>query len=349
MKDLEGLLQYARMTNCSDLHISENHNPVFRRNGRLEFETESYEKNDNRTMILRMMNENQKAGLKAGDDQDFVYIDKENNRYRVNVYNQQNQYAAAIRVIYEEIASLDRLGLPNVLKTLCDQPRGLVLLSGPTGSGKSTTLAAMIDYINEHFDRHIITIEDPVEYVYHQKLSMIHQREVGSDVKSFSTALRSAMREDPDVILVGEMRDYETIQAAITAAETGHLVFSTLHTVGAAKTIDRIIDVFPEHKQSQIRTQLSTVLRAAITQQLIPTIDGMGRVAACEILLGTDAVSSLIRDNKAHQLGSIMQTNAKEGMITLNAALAQLVRAGKISAVSAAQFSSDPIELRQYL
>ena len=344
MKDLEGLLQYARMTNCSDLHISENHNPVFRRNGCLEFETESYEKNDNRTMILRMMNENQKAGLKAGDDQDFVYIDKENNRYRVNVYNQQNQYAAAIRVIYEEIASLDRLGLPNVLK-----PRGLVLLSGPTGSGKSTTLAAMIDYINEHFDRHIITIEDPVEYVYHQKLSMIHQREVGSDVKSFSTALRSAMREDPDVILVGEMRDYETIQAAITAAETGHLVFSTLHTVGAAKTIDRIIDVFPEHKQSQIRTQLSTVLRAAITQQLIPTIDGMGRVAACEILLGTDAVSSLIRDNKAHQLGSIMQTNAKEGMITLNAALAQLVRAGKISAVSAAQFSSDPIELRQYL
>lgn len=348
MKDLTTLLQYGRMMKCSDLHLSQDHAPVFRRNGRLEFEKEEYSPDVIKDMVLSMMNDKQKDAFLEGIDQDFVYI-SDGYRHRVNTYLQQGRISAALRLIYDDIVSIDRLGLPPVLRSLCDEPRGLVVLTGPTGSGKSTTLAAMIDYINEHSSRHIITVEDPIEYVYTAKQSMIHQREVGSDVDSFQGALRSAMREDPDVILVGEMRDFETIQAAITAAETGHLVFSTLHTVGAAKTVDRIVDVFPEHKQAQVRTQLSTVLKAAITQQLIPTADGMGRVAACEIMLNNDAVSSMIRDNKTHQLESAMQTGVKEGMITLNMALAKLVKTGKITDLAAIQYSTDIEGLKQYL
>lgn len=348
MKNLSELLQYGRIMKCSDLHLSQEHAPVFRRNGKLEFEKEVYPSDMIKDMIYSLMNQKQKDSFENGIDQDFVYI-AEGNRHRVNVYHQQGLFSAALRFIYDDIVSIDRLGLPSVLRSLCDEPRGLIVLTGPTGSGKSTTLAAMIDYINEHSARHIITVEDPIEYVYKQKQSMIHQREVGEDVPSFQDALRSAMREDPDVILVGEMRDFETIQAAITAAETGHLVFSTLHTVGAAKTIDRIVDVFPEHKQAQVRTQLSTVLKAAITQQLLPTADGMGRVAACEVMLNTDAVSSMIRENKTHQIASAMQTGLKDGMITLNMALAKLVKTGKVTEIEAMSYCSDVNEFRQYL
>jgi twitching motility protein PilT len=236
-----------------------------------------------------------------------------------------------------------------VLNELADKPRGLILVTGPTGSGKSTTLAAMIDYINSNRPEHIITIEDPVEYIYDKKMALIHQREVGRDVKDFASALRSALREDPDIILVGEMRDYETIAAALTAAETGHLVMSTLHTTGAAQTIDRIIDACPASIQNQIRTQLAGVLNGVITQCLIPNAKGNGRVPGTEILIGTDAVGNLIRENKCHQMNSLMQSGASVGMHTLNNDLERLLQAGMITKQNAVKYSNDPAELNQYL
>ena len=256
---------------------------------------------------------------------------------------------AAIRIINEQIKTLEELNLPDVLHKLALLPRGLVLVTGPTGSGKSTTLAAMIDFISSMRNCHILTIEDPIEYVYQQKQALIHQREVYEDVDSFDTALKSAMREDPDVILVGEMRDYETIQAVITLAETGHLVFSTLHTIGAPKTIDRIIDVFPPHKQAQIRAQLASVLQAVVTQQLLPLASGKGRAAALEIMIANDAIKNLIRENKGHQIDTMIQTGRNEGMTTLNASLATLVNTGKVNRVVAERYSLDVGELRQLI
>jgi twitching motility protein PilT len=241
------------------------------------------------------------------------------------------------------------LGLPPVLKDLAAKPRGLILVTGPTGSGKSTTLAAMIDQINASRPDHIITIEDPVEYKYDKKQALIHQREVGRDVKDFASALRSALREDPDIILVGEMRDYETIAAALTAAETGHLVMSTLHTTGAAQTIDRIIDACPASIQNQIRTQLAGVLNGVITQCLIPNARGNGRVAATEILIGTDAVCNQIRENKCHQLGTLMQSGANVGMHTLNSDLARLIQLSMITKQQALKYSNDRSDLEQFL
>ncbi|MCL2085023.1 MAG: PilT/PilU family type 4a pilus ATPase, partial [Oscillospiraceae bacterium] len=231
-----------------------------------------------------------------------------------------------------------------ILRTLPDEPRGLILVTGPTGSGKSTTLAAMVDYINTNRACHILTVEDPVEYRYTQKKSLIHQRDVGSDVGSFADALRSAMREDPDVILVGEMRDYETISAAVTAAETGHLVLSTLHTTGAAMTVDRIIDVFPPHSQQQIRTQLASVLKGIVTQTLLPKAAGKGRVAAFEIMIGVDSVLNLIRENKGHQLNSTIQTGAKQGMVLLDMYLADLVAKGVVTREAALEKAGNKAE-----
>lgn len=244
---------------------------------------------------------------------------------------------------------MEELNLPSVISKLAREPRGLILVTGPTGSGKSTTLAAMIDAINNTRKCHILTAEEPIEYIHNHKQSIIHQREVGIDVPSFAAALRGALREDPDVILVGEMRDLETISAAVTAAETGHLVLSTLHTTGAANTIDRIIDVFPPHSQGQIRTQLSGVLKGIITQQLIPKEDGSGRCAAFEILLGTDAVLNLIRENKAHQIPSALQTGAREGMCTLDYSLAQLVNQGVITKEKALENAGDQRQLLEYI
>jgi twitching motility protein PilT len=296
-----------------------------------------------------MLSEYQREDLMNGKDLDFSFEGEGGLRYRVNVYHQMGELAAAVRILRNDIPTLEDLSLPEAIRKLAEQPRGIVLVTGPTGSGKSTTLAAMIDYINVHRKAHIITIEDPIEYVHQSKNCLVHQRELGRDVPSFSAALRSAMREDPDVILVGEMRDYETISAAVTAAETGHLVFSTLHTTGASQTLDRIVDVYPSHSQGMIRSQLSGVLRGVITHTLLPLADRSGRTVATEILIGNDAVLNLIREGKYHQLGSTMQSNAQLGMHTLAGDLANLVRQGRITREVAETAVSNKAELLQYL
>lgn len=345
MQALDDILHYARDRNYSDVHLGGLTNIMVRENGVLIPYEHFYSSEDIMIMIESMLNDDQLEDLKNGHDIDLVYVEGE-NRYRVNVYKERGHVCAALRIIYERIRSLTELGLPQILQRLTQDPRGLVLLTGPTGSGKSTTLAAMINEINQNRKCHILTIEDPIEYVYRQNLALIHQREINFDVDSFDTALRSAMREDPDVILVGEMRDYETIQAVMTLAETGHLVFSTLHTIGAAKTIDRIIDVFPPHKQDQMRTQLSGVLNAVVTQQLIPTADGQSRVAALEVMMVTPAIENLIRENKVHQINSTIQTSSALGMQSLNMSLAGLVRQGRISKENALQYSDNVAELK---
>lgn len=349
MVTIDQLINLAREQDCSDIHLSYGLPAVFRRIGQLEYTDISIEEEQRVQMILSMIPDRLRETLNQKEDVDFTYVAPDSSRQRVNVYRQRGHLCTAIRLIRNDIPTLESLQMPPVLQRLADEPRGLVLVTGPTGSGKSTTLAAMIDYINNRRSCHILTVEDPVEYVHRHKRSMIHQRELGEDVPSFGAALRSAMREDPDVILVGEMRDLDTISAAVTAAETGHLVLSTLHTTGAAKTIDRIIDVFPPHGQGQIRTQLSSVLKGIVTQTLLPNAFGTGRLAAIEVLTGTDAVANLIRDNKCHQLDSVMQTSMAEGMITLNAYLGQLVRQGKITMESAMSACSDKQELEQYL
>jgi twitching motility protein PilT len=346
---IDTLVDYARQNDCSDIHITSAQAPTFRRLGSLFIGPFVGTREDYRQLILSMLNDLQREELQLGHDLDFSFESSGGLRYRVNVYHQQGQLASAIRVLSNVIPTLESLHLPEVIRTLAEQPRGIVLVTGPTGSGKSTTLAAMIDYINEHRRDHVITIEDPIEYVHKSKNCLVHQREVHRDVASFEAALRSAMREDPDVILVGEMRDYETISAAVTAAETGHLVFSTLHTTGAAQTIDRIVDVYPSHSQGMIRSQLSGVLRGIITQTLVPLADASGRTVATEILIGTDAVLNLIREGKFHQLGSTMQSSGNVGMHTLASDLAALIRQGRITQETAISAVNDVAELQQYL
>lgn len=346
--EINALLNHARQNDCSDLHITAHQPPTFRRIGALEVGPYTGNRDAYRAAILSLLNDQQAESLSLGKDLDFSF-ECNGGRYRANVFHHQGELAAAIRVLRNEIPSLRDLNLPSAIEALAQQPRGIVLVTGPTGSGKSTTLAAMIDYINEHRRNHIITIEDPIEYVHQNKNCLIHQRELHRDVATFSDALRSAMREDPDVILVGEMRDFETISAAVTAAETGHLVLSTLHTTGAAQTLDRIVDVYPSHSQNMIRSQLSGVLRGVVTQTLIPMADGGGRIAATEILIGTDAVLNLIREGKYHQLASLMQSGAQMGMHTLASNLAELVRNGLITKETAAHSVNNKAELEQYL
>ena len=346
---IESLIVNARSMGCSDIHISVGMPLMFRINGRLTKAPQQFTEDETQEMLLELLTERQRRDLDSGVDADFSVTTSDRNRQRVNVFKQDHKLAATIRLLNSSIPSLDMLGLPRVLNELAERPRGLILVTGPTGSGKSTTLAAMIDHINESRPDHIITIEDPVEYKYDRKLALIHQREVGEDVVDFASALRSALREDPDIILVGEMRDYETISAALTAAETGHLVMSTLHTTGAAQTIDRIIDACPGSIQNQIRTQLAAVLNGVITQCLVPNVKGNGRVPATEILIGTDAVCKLIRENKCHQLGSLMQSGAAFGMHTLNHDLSRLVQAGFITRDAALKYTNDREELEQYL
>ena len=336
------LTALARNSKASDIHISEGLPLMFRIDGHLAEAPVQLSAAETRSLILSLMDEAHREAITSERiDADFALVAPDGTRSRVN--------AATLRLLNDSIPTLEELAMPPVLTKLADEPRGLILVTGPTGSGKSTTLAAMIDHINKTRSDHIITIEDPIEYVYQGRCSLIHQREVGADVHSFASALRSALREDPDVILVGEMRDYETISAAVTAAETGHLVMSTLHTIGAAQTIDRIIDVCPAGAQNQIRGQLASVLRGVITQQLLPLAVGKGRCAATEILVGTDAVANLIREGKCYQIPSILQSGAALGMHSLNADLARLVSTGRITREAAERCATNKSDLKNYL
>ena len=338
---IDQMIMEARSMGCSDIHITVGMPLMYRINGRLQNAPTNPSDGEIIAMLAELLTDEQRENLERGIDADFAFRTPDGNRQRVNVFKQDGKMAATIRLLNSSIPSMEMLGLPSVLRELADKPRGMILVTGPTGSGKSTTLASMIDYINENRPEHIITIEDPVEYVYDRKMALIHQREVGRDVTNFASALRSALREDPDIILVGEMRDYETISAAITAAETGHLVLSTLHTTSAAQTIARIIDAYPAHGQSQARTQLANVLRGIVTQQLIPMEDGTGMAMATEILINTDAIANQIRENKTHQIVSSMQGGAARGMHTLNADLKRLVREQKITEEMARKYSTN--------
>ena len=340
------LTALARNNKASDIHISEGLPLMFRIDGHLAEAPVQLSAAETRSLILSLMDEAHREAITSERiDADFALVAPDGTRSRVNVFYQQGRAAATLRLLNDSIPTLEELAMPPVLTKLADEPRGLILVTGPTGSGKSTTLAA----INKTRSDHIITIEDPIEYVYQGRCSLIHQREVGADVRSFASALRSALREDPDVILVGEMRDYETISAAVTAAETGHLVMSTLHTIGAAQTIDRIIDVCPAGAQNQIRGQLAAVLRGVITQQLLPLAVGKGRCAATEILVGTDAVANLIREGKCYQIPSILQSGAALGMHSLNADLARLVSTGRITREAAERCATNKSDLKNYL
>lgn len=348
MELLKSILTYARETGCSDIHLNEGSPAMVRRNGILQECPFFMDENMTKECIMAMIPKRLMSDFQNGKDTDFTYT-LDSKRQRVNIYRQQGKLCAAIRIIHDTIQTLDELQMPEILKKLTMEPRGLIIVSGPTGSGKSTTLAAMVGYINEHRKCHILTIEDPIEYVYAQKQALIHQREIGQDVDTFDTALRSALREDPDVILVGEMRDYETIAAVVTLAETGHLVLSSLHTAGAAKTIDRIIDVFPAHRQDQVRMQIAGVLKAVITQQLLVTKDQCSRTAALEIMIVNDAIHNLIREKKIHQINTIIQTGMREGMQSLNLALARLIKNNVVTFEEASNYSNDTEELKQFL
>lgn len=323
--ELIDLLRVMLEKGSSDLHLAVGRPPVLRVDG--ELIDSSYPPlgpEECRRLIYSVLTDTQKARFERDKELDFSLSVKNLSRFRVNVHSQRGTVAMAIRAIPYEIRTIEELRLPPVVKDICTKNRGLVLVTGPTGSGKSTSLAAMIDLINRTRQCHIITIEDPIEYLHDHKLALVEQRELEADTHSFSSALKYAMRQDPDVILVGEMRDLETIQSAITAAETGHLVFATLHTNDAAQTVDRMIDVFPPHQQQQIRIQLSAVLEAVLSQQLLPMATGKGRMAAIEVLIGTPAIQALIREGKTQQILPMMEAGQKYGMVTMNRSLLEL-------------------------
>lgn len=341
MVTIDQILAQAKEMGASDIHITVGLPPRVRYHGGLvNLNYPALMPEDTEKLILPMMTERLFEIFKKEGEVDFAYSSSL-GRYRVNTFRQRGSMACALRAVNTEIPDPEILGVPESVVDLWNRKRGLVLVTGPTGSGKSTTLASIIDRINEQRDAHIITLEDPIEYLHTHKKSMVNQREVGADTQSYAAALRAALREDPDVILVGEMRDLETISTAITAAETGHLVFSTLHTIGAAATVDRIIDVFPAHQQAQIRSQLAIVLEAIISQQLIRRIDKPGRVAAFEVLHATVPVKNLIRENKSYQITSTMQTSREKGMVTMDDALLDLYRQGIISYEDAINYAQD--------
>ncbi len=345
--NLRVLLQEMIQRGASDLHITVGNPAKIRIDGDL---TNSHIKQvlapkDTLSLAYSILTDNQKKRFETEDELDFSFGVQNLSRFRGNVYKQRGCVAMAIRQIPYEIVSIEKLGLPPIINQLADRPRGLVLVTGPTGSGKSTTLAAMVDKVNRERKGHIITIEDPIEFIHRHQGCMINQREVGADTQSFRAALKYALRQDPDVILVGEMRDLETISAALTIAETGHLVFATLHTNSAAESINRIIDAFPAHQQGQVRTQLAFVLEGVITQTLIPKAKGKGRVVAAEVMICTAAIRAVIRDEKIHQIYSLMQAGKKHGMQTMNDALMMLYTKGEILLEEAVKRSADPNEL----
>lgn len=347
---LNELLIEAIEQKASDVHITVGMPPLMRVNGQLTKMRDYTLKPEHTSFIcMGMLNDKQKDVLAVKGEVDFSYGIPNVSRFRVNIYRQRKSLTAAIRIIMSSIPTIDSLKLPSILKQLALRPRGLILVTGPTGSGKSTTLASMVDFINNQRSCHILTLEEPIEYLHKHRTAMINQREIGDDSQSFANGLRAALREDPDVILVGEMRDLETISTAISAAETGHLVMSTLHTTSAAQTIDRIIDVFPPYQQTQVRVQLASVIQGIIAQQLLVTADNKGRVAALEVLLGSDAVRNTIREGKVHQIQSYIQTGIKQGMMSMDYSLSQLVRKAQISTDTAYSYCQDPDMLQRYL
>jgi twitching motility protein PilT len=343
---IEILLEEVVKKKASDLHLQVGLPPMLRVDGALVPVSGADPLSDEavEALIFAVLDEDQKQILLKDKEFDFSFAFGDLGRFRVNAFHERGNLAAALRLITNEILSVEQLGLPQIVNKFADYPRGLVLITGPTGSGKSTSLAALIHKINMEQARHIITIEDPIEYTHNSRKSVIVQREVHYDTYSFSAALRSALREDPDVVLIGEMRDLETIASAITIAETGHLVFATLHTNSAAQSIDRMIDVFPPHQQPQIRAQLSNILMAICSQRMIPAIGG-GRIAAAEILIGTPAVRNIIREGKSHQLDAVIQTGAEFGMQSMDKTLASLIHEGKVTYDEARNVAVDIDEL----
>jgi len=340
---IEEILRDAKEAEASDVHITVGVPPKMRVDGKL-ITMDKYPKMlppNTLEIALEVMKPAQREKLEERGEYDMSFSIPEVGRYRVNAYKQRGSIAMAFRLVGTHIPKPEELKLPEAVVDLYKKKRGLVLVTGPTGSGKSTTLAAIIDQINQNREAHVITLEDPIEFLHSHNKSMVNQREIGLDSENYASALRAALREDPDVILVGEMRDFETISVAITAAETGHLVLSTLHTIGAASTVDRIIDVFPAHQQQQIRVQFANVLEAVVSQQLLPEADGHGRSAAFEVLLANHAVRNMIREGKAHQLTTVMQTNRKLGMITMDEAIMQLLNDGIITKDVALTFAQD--------
>jgi len=348
---LHKILAVAMKAEASDIHLKVNTSILLRVNGVLqEAKTPPLSGDDTRAVAAAIVEgAHPPVDLDQIREWDGSYSINGVGRFRVNIFKQRNSFAVILRVIPFQVPTLETLGLPPVLEQIASEERGLVLVTGVTGSGKTSTLAALIDYLNETQHCHILTIEDPIEYIHKNKKSSMSQREIGLDTSSFNVALRAALRQDPDIILVGEMRDTETMSTALTAAETGHLVFATLHTQDAPQTIDRIIDVFPPYQQDQIRVQLSTTLMGVCTQQLLPTADGRGRVVACELLVPTPAVRNLVREGKTHQIYSVMQTGTQHGMQTMDAALSDLVRRGQITRELALRRSSTPEDLKRLL
>lgn len=334
--DITELLAFSVKNKASDLHLSSGLPPMIRVHGDVRrINLPAMEHKDVHSMVYDIMNDAQRKTYEETLECDFSFEIPNLARFRVNAFNQQRGAAAVFRTIPSKVLTLEELNCPKIFKDIAEYPRGIVLVTGPTGSGKSTTLAAMVDHINDNDYGHILTVEDPIEFVHQSKKCLINQREVGPHTLSFSNALRSALREDPDVILVGEMRDLETIRLALTAAETGHLVFGTLHTSSAAKTIDRVVDVFPAAEKEMVRSMLSESLRAVISQTLLKTKDGQGRVAAHEIMIGTPAIRNLIRENKIAQINSMIQTGQQYGMQTLDQCLQELVRRNVVSPLEA--------------
>jgi len=345
--DITQLLAFAVKSKASDLHISAGQPPIIRVDGDMRrINMPELEHKEVHSMVYDIMNDKQRKAYEEKWETDFSFEIPGVARFRVNAFNQNRGAAAVFRTIPSKILSLEDLDAPAIFKKISEKPRGLVLVTGPTGSGKSTTLAAMIDYKNENEHEHILTIEDPIEFVHTSKKSLVNQREVHRDTQGFDEALRSALREDPDTILVGEMRDLETIRLALTAAETGHLVFGTLHTTSAPKTIDRIVDVFPAAEKDMVRSMIATSLQAVISQTLLKRVQG-GRVAAHEILIGTNAVRSMIKENKLAQMKSAIQTGANEGMQTLDQSLQKLLTLGHITREVAMQKADNPQALLQ--
>ena len=339
---IDELLREARSIGASDLHVTTGVPPKCRVNGELiDIGTDPVLPVDAKELVESMIPGRLVEAFNRDGEVDFSYAIRGIGRYRVNIFKQRGAMAFVIRLVNTEIPSPDQLGLPKSVQNLITKKRGLVLVTGPTGSGKSTTLASLINEINERYTNHIITLEDPIEYLHSHKKSVVNQREIGIDTQSYAGALRAALREDPDIILVGEMRDLDTIATAITAAETGHLVFSTLHTIGAVPTIDRIIDVFPTHQQAQIRLQIATLLEAVISQQLIPTADKKGRIASFELMFGNSAIRNLIREGKSHQIPSIIQTSKAEGMIMMDDALIDLYMRRRINKENTLSYAQD--------